>query len=269
MRILSLTLVLCLLAAFSNGQAHKVQKEKVKEKKVKPKREDNYIRLKGLRFGMDVTRPFQYLWTKGDRYGTEFSGDLEISPNLFPVFESGYEFMKIKTSYVDYSGQGSYSRFGIDYNFLQAENKNDKNILYGGLRYGFAFASQKVNNYLIDSYWGPTTGSFSNQNYFAQWGEILLGMKGEVFHNFYMGWSIRFKIQLNNKAIGYPPAYFIPGFGKAANGSNFDLTYSVYYNIPWDFRKNIGVKKLKPVTVKAKKEKKPVAKKPVLKKLTD
>jgi len=269
MRILKLTFFLCLLAAISFGQAHQVNKEKEKEKKVKPKRTDNYIRLKGLRFGMDVTRPFQYLWTKGDRYGTEFAGDLEIRPNLFPVFESGYEFMKIKTAYVDYSGQGSYSRFGMDYNFLQAENKNDKNILYGGFRYGFAVASQKVNNYLINSYWGPETGSFPNQKFFAQWGEILLGMKGEVFHNFYMGWSIRCKIQLNNKAIGYPPAYFIPGFGKAANGTNFDLTYSVYYNIPWDFRKNIGVKKPEPIKVKAKPVKKPVAKKPVLKKMTD
>jgi len=177
--------------------------------------------------------------------------------------------MKIKTPNVNYSGQGSYSRFGMDYNFLQAENKNDKNILYVGARYGFALASQQVNNYRIDSYWGPTTGSYGNQTFFAHWGEIVFGMKGEVFHNFYMGWSIRCKIQLNNKPIGYPPAYFIPGFGKAESGSNFDFTYSVYYNIPWDFRKNIGVKKPEQKKVITKQVKKPVVKKPVLKKLTD
>ena len=249
MRILSFTFVLCLLAATSFGQ-------KEPERKIKPKRTDNYIRMRGLRVGMDVNRPFQYLWTKGDRYGSEFSVDMELWPNLFPVFESGYDVMKINTNYIDYTGKGSYSRIGIDYNFLQAENQNDKNILFGGLRYGFSLANQQVNHYLIDSYWGPTEGQYGNQRYFAHWVEFMIGIKGEILHNFYMGWTVRGKIQLKNKDLGIPAAYFIPGFGKAAKGFNLDFTYSVYYNLPWDFRKSIGKKKPEP-------EKKPVVVKPV------
>ena len=65
MKILRYTFILCLLATISYGQAEQ-------EKKLVPKREDNYIRMRGLRFGMDVTRPFQDLWTKGNRYGTDF-----------------------------------------------------------------------------------------------------------------------------------------------------------------------------------------------------
>lgn len=240
MRILSFTFVLCLLAAISFGQAKE-------EKKIKPKRTDNFIRMRGIRIGMDVTRPFQNLWTKGNRYGSEFSGDIELWPNLFPVFESGYDVMKIKTNFIDYTGQGSYSRIGMDYNFLQAENKNDKNVLYAGLRYGFTLARQQVNQYLVNSYWGPTIGQFGNQNFFAHWGEFLVGIKGEIFHNFFMGWIIRGKVKINNKDLGLPPVYFIPGYGKAERGVNFDFTYSVYYNLPWDFRKSIGVKKPEPV----------------------
>ncbi len=236
MRILSFTFVLCLLWAISFGQAKP-------EKKLKPKRTDNYIRMRGIRAGMDITRPFQDLWTKGNRYGSEFSFDMELWPNLFPVFESGYEIMKIKTNYVDYRSSGSYSRIGIDYNFLQAENKNDKNILFGGLRYGFTLAKQQVNSYQIDSYWGSITGNFPSQNYFAHWGEILLGIKGEIFHNFFMGWTIRGKVNLNHKDLGLPPVYFIPGYGKAEKGFNLDFTYSIYYNLPWDFRKSIDKKK--------------------------
>jgi hypothetical protein len=236
MRILRFTFVLCLLAAISYGQ-------KEPQKKIKPKRTDNYIRMKGIRFGADITRPFQDLWTKGNRYGTEFSADMELWPNLFPVFESGFDVMKINTSYIDYKSSGSYSRIGMDYNFLQAENKNDKNIFYVGLRYGFVLARQQVNSYTIDSYWTPTTGRFSNQNYFAHWGEFLVGIKGEIVHNFYMGWTIRGKIKLNNKDLGMPPTYFIPGYGKAEKGFNLDFTYSVYYNLPWDFRKSIDRKK--------------------------
>ncbi len=236
MRILSFTFVLCLLAAISYGQ-------KEPQKKIKPKRTDNYIRMKGIRLGADISRPFQNSWTKGDRYGSEFSADMELWPNLFPAFESGIDIMKIKTDYVDYKSSGSYSRFGIDYNLLQAENKNDKNVFYVGLRYGFVLARQQVNSYSMDSYWGTTTGRFGNQNYFAHWGEFLLGIKGEIVHNFYMGWTIRGKIRLDNKDLGMPPAYFVPGYGKAANGFNFDFTYSVYYNLPWDFRKSIDRKK--------------------------
>lgn len=236
MRILSFIFVLCLLALTSHGQEQK-------EKKLKPKRTDNFVRMKGIRFGVDATRPFQDLWVKGNRYGYEFSADMELWPNLFPVIESGYDIMKIKNNYIDYTGKGGYSRIGMDYNFLQAENKDDKNILFAGLRYGFTLARQQVDSYLIESYWGPTTGSFEDQNYFAHWGEFLLGIKGEILHNFYMGWTIRGKVKLNYKDLGIPQVYFIPGYGKAEKGFNFDFTYSLYYNLPWDFRKSIGHEK--------------------------
>jgi hypothetical protein len=193
--------------------------------------------MRGVRVGLDLTRPFQNYWTKGNRYGSEFTVDLELWPNWFPVFESGYEFMKLETNYIDYSAQGSYSRFGIDYNFLQAHNKNEKDILYFGLRYSFTVAKQTVDRYLIDSYWGKETANFASQNFFAHWGEFLVGIKGEIFRNLYMGWTIRGKVNFNQKDVGYPPLYFIPGYGKAEKGFNLDFTYSVYYNLPWDFRK--------------------------------
>ena len=236
MKILSFTFILCLIASISFGQAEP-------KKKYKPKRTDQYIHMKGIRFGMDVTRPFQDLWTKGNRYGNEFSADMEIWPNLFPVFETGYEVFKIKTSYVDYSSNGSYSRIGIDYNLLQAHTEKDKDVFFIGLRYGFTVANQQVNNYTIGSYWGQQEGSFGNQSYFAHWSEIVFGIKGQLFNNFYMGWTIRGKMKLSKTGLEFPPIYFIPGYGKAEKGFNLDFTYSVYYNIPWDFRKSAGKKK--------------------------
>lgn len=254
MKILSFTFVLCLLAAISFGQ-------KEPEKKIKPKRTDNFIRMKGIRVGTDITRPFQDLWTKGNRYGYEFMADMEMWPNLFPVFESGMDILKIKTDYIDYKSTGTYSRIGIDYNLLQAENKNDKNILYIGLRYGFTLAKQQVNSFHIDSYWSPVVGRYPSQNYFGHWGEFLLGLKGELFHNFYLGWTIRGKVNLNHKDLGMPPVYFIPGYGRADKGFNMDFTYSVYYNLPWDFRKSAGKSKADLPATKAPAQKKPVEKK--------
>lgn len=253
MKILSFTFVLCLITLISFGQSEP-------KKKYKPKRTDNFIRMKGIRVGADISRPFQDLWTKGNRYGSEFSFDMELWPNLFPVFETGYDIMKIKTDYVDFRGAGSYTRLGFDYNILQAESKNDKNVFFLGLRYGFTLAKQEVNSYVIGSYWTPTTGSFGTQNYSAHWTEFLLGIKGEIFHNLYMGWTIRGKIKINSKDLGMPPVFFIPGYGKADKGFNADFTYSVYYNLPWDFRKSIDRKKAasdKPI--KQTESKKPVS----------
>ncbi len=236
MKILKFTLFLCFLAVTSYGQ-------KEPEKKIKPKRTDNYIRMKGLRISTDITRPFQDLWIKGNRYGSEFSVDMELWPNLFPVFETGLDYMKLNTSYVNYKSSGSYSRIGIDYNVLQAENTNDKNIFVVGLRYGFALAKQQVNSYTIDSYWNTVTSDFASQNYGAHWAEFLIGMKGEVIKNIYLGWTIRGKILINHKDLGMPPVFFIPGYGKASHSFNADFTYTISYNLPWDFRRSIDKKK--------------------------
>lgn len=236
MKILKFTFVLCLLAIISYGQ-------KEPTKKLKPKRTDNFIRMKGLRISTDITRPFQDLWIKGNRYGSEFSVDMELWPNLFPTFETGLDFMKLNTNYVNYKGSGSYSRLGMDYNVLQAENTNDKNIFVIGLRYGFALAKQQVNSYTIDSYWKPVTGNFGSQNYGAHWAEFLIGMKGEVIRNIYLGWTIRGKVLVDKTNLKMPPVFFIPGYGKASHSFNADFTYSISYNLPWDFRKSIDRKK--------------------------
>jgi len=208
--------------------------------------------MRGIRFGSDLTRPIQDLWTKGDRYGYEFSADMELWPNLFPTFETGYDVMKIQTPNVDYAGQGPYSRIGIDYNFLEAQSHKDKDILFIGFRYGFTAANQQVNQYLIDYYWGQTIGSYPTQSYFGHWGEIVLGLKGEIFRNFYLGWSVRGKIKFNHADLGMPPVYFIPGFGKADKGFRLDFTYSVFYNIQWEFRKKKDTKATEAAAEKAK-----------------
>lgn len=242
MKILSFTFILFLSAVISYGQAER-------KPKYKPKRTDNYIHMRGIRVGFDMTRPFQSLWTKGNRYGTELSIDMELWPNLYPVFETGFDALKIKTNYVDYKSNGNYSCIGIDYNILQSESKKDRDIFFVGLRYGFALSHQQVDQYTTNSYWGQIAGRFGNQRYFAHWGEFLIGIKGELFRNCFMGWTIRGKVNLNQRNVGFPPVYFIPGYGKAEKGFNLDFTYSVYYNIPWDFRKSAGIK-----TAKVKKE---------------
>lgn len=229
MRIFSFTLILCLLTLISQGQE--------RELKLKPKRTDNFIHMDGLRVGLDISRSMQHLWNKGNRYGTELSFDFELVPNLYPVLETGWEKLRMRQDYVDYSSSGSYTRLGFDYNLLVAEHQKDMDMVYVGLRYGFDFANQQVKEYLIPNYWGDITGSFGRQNYNSQWAEFVLGMKGEIFKNFFLGWGIRGKLKLNQKDFDIPHVYFNPGYGPAEKKFNFDFSYSVYYNLPFNFRK--------------------------------
>jgi hypothetical protein len=231
MKILKLTFALFLLATISFAQPNE-------PKKRMPKRTDNFIRMRGIRAGFDLTRPFQDWWTDGSRYGSELSFDLELWPNWFPALETGYEVMKLKTENIDYASSGNFTRIGFDYNFLEAETVKDKDLFYAGLRYGFSLAHQKTYKYQIDNYWGPETGSYPRQDYTAHWIEMVVGLKGEVLKNVYLGWSVRGKIKLSEKNLDMPPVYFIPGYGKAEKGFTLDFSYSIYYNLPWDFRRS-------------------------------
>ena len=229
MKIFSFTLILCLLTVISRGQE--------RDLKIKPARTDKYIHMDGLRIGMDVSRSLQHLWNKGDRYGTELSADIELFPNFYPIVETGWEKLKIQQDYINYSSSGSYTRIGFDYNLQVSESQKDKDMVYVGLRYGFDFASQQVDEYLIENYWGDIQDSFGKQNYNAQWAEAVLGIKGEIFKNFFLGWSIRGKLRVNQKEMEMPHVYFDPGYGPAEKKFNFDFSYSIYYNLPFNFRK--------------------------------
>ncbi|RKD91533.1 DUF6048 family protein [Mangrovibacterium diazotrophicum] len=230
MKIFNYTLTIALILLSLSSWAQE------KEKKKMPKRTDNYIHMPGIRIGFDLTRPYQNLWTKGDRYGSEFSGDIELKPNLYGAVEIGWEKFKMNHAYVDYESAGSYTRIGIDYNLLTTESADERDIFYVGLRYGFGAASQTVNSYSFDDYWGDTSGSFPKQNFTSHWMEVVLGLKGEILKNFYMGWSVRAKFMLAQKDFDIPPIYFTSGFGKSEGGVTLDFTYSVYYTLPFKFR---------------------------------
>ncbi len=213
------------------------------EQRIKPKRTDNFIRMDGIRLGTDLTRPFQSLWNKGDRMGVEFSADIELRPNIYPVAEAGWEKFTLDQDFVNYTSSGPYIRAGLNYNLLAAETKDERDILYIGFRYGISLATQEVHSYRINNYWGPATGSFPAQNYQSQWIEVIFGITGELFKNVYLGWSLRGKFNVIQKDFDMPPAYFNPGYGKAENSMNVDMTYSLFYTLPFEFGRNKKEKK--------------------------
>jgi len=229
--ILTTIISILLLCSTEYARGQQPQKEK------KPQRTDNFIHMEGIRIGTNLSMPFQSFWTKGDRYGVEANVDFELKPNLYPVAEIGWEKMKMDQDYVKYNSSGSYLRIGLNYNLLESESKKEKDILYIGCRYGLSYATQQIESYTVNnSYWNVenvVSGSFPSQNYHCQWIGLLLGLKGEIAKNFYMGWAIHYKVAVLKGNLDMPIASFAPGYGNIEKGSAFDFTYSIAYNIPF------------------------------------
>jgi hypothetical protein len=187
----------------------------------------------GISVGADLSR-FVVPFVDSTRYGWEFTGDYEVIKDLFLAAEIGSETTNLKTSTYDYSSSGGYTRIGVDYNYMKQIDKDSKDKMFIGLRYGFTTFYHEANNITInDDTWGDLNGvSIPGSWIFANWVEVGTGMRARLFNNFYLGWSARMRIKLGatNDELLYP--YTIPGYGKTWSSTAIGINYSIYYKIP-------------------------------------
>jgi hypothetical protein len=66
----------------------------------------------------------------------------------------------------------------------------------------------------------------------AHWGELVFGMKGELFPNFFFGWSFRAKFPFAVTKDDNIKPYIVPGIGKITGGTPFDFSVGLYYRLP-------------------------------------
>ena len=195
--------------------------------------QDTLTWTRGLRFGYDLSRVAQY-YLQPDRKAMEFSFDTEYKEDKFFTIEAGVEQSQKNSDVISYKSNGYYGRVGFDYNFLGRDKlEKGHDIVFIGLRYGYFNLNQTLNKYMIPSYYPSDTawGSYPSKNLSGHWIEAVFGLKVEIVKNLFMGASLRGKVLLySTKADNYP--YFMPGYGKRANGANFGINYSIYYQIP-------------------------------------
>jgi hypothetical protein len=142
----------------------------------------------------------------------------------------------------NYTTSGSYIKLGVDYNTYENWYGMNNSIYIGG-RYAFSTFNQTLNStFIYDSnrYWSPdafATGSRNGEEYGglnASWLEFLVGVKAELFANFYLGASVRLGFLVSNKEADNFPNLWIPGFNRVTDGSNFGVgyNYSISYFLP-------------------------------------
>lgn len=187
----------------------------------------------GIRIGIDISR-FALHFFQPYRTDVAVQADVRLNKKLYGAFELGYNRTSHSDTSYTYKGSGAYATIGVDYDFLKKKDPNEKNMVYGGIHYGFARNTYEVPAYNIhNEYWeSETPGSFPKTNMTAHWIELTFGMRVEALPNFFLGWALREKIMISNNAVeGFDPIV-IPGFGSGSKSSQFDMTYTVSYYIP-------------------------------------
>lgn len=209
-----------------------VQSQEKKKDSITPKTEQY-----GLRVGVDLYRLTKSFYDK-EYKGLELVGDYRLTKNYFLAAEIGNENKTTNDDRLNFTTKGTYLKVGFDYQCY--ENwLNMRNVLSIGLRYGASSFSQELNSYKIyntSPYFQETASIYSGQKFdglTAQWIEVVAGLKAEVLHNVFVGFSVRInKFVSNSKPDGFDNLY-IPGFNRTYDGDfGAGFNYTISYFLP-------------------------------------
>ncbi len=200
------------------------------------KKDTVYLNKYGLRIGLDLYNPIHTVFDN-NRKGLEIIGDYRITKKYFAAAELGYIENTSDEDFMNFTTNGSYIKLGVDYNAY--ENWLDmENMIYVGLRYGFSTFSQTLNSFTInnDPFYDDLRAVENGHKYDglnAHWGEIVLGVKAELFNNLYLGFSFSGKKIISSKQPDNFKNLFVPGFNRVfLNNSGFGFNYTISYLIP-------------------------------------
>ena len=191
----------------------------------------------GIRLGADLFKLTRSFYDKNYQ-GIEVVGDYRLTRKHFIAAEIGNEKKTVDDDQLNFTTNGSYIKVGFNYNAY--ENwLNMENQIYVGLRYGFSTFSQTLNSYSVyntDQYFAENNVTLSDEKFSglsAQWLEVVAGMKAEVFHNVFIGFSFSVNRLLSQKQPDNFENLYIPGFNRTYNGDfGVGFNYTVSYFIP-------------------------------------
>ena len=185
-----------------------------------------------VRVGYDLSRlALPYVRNNGS-HGFEVSADGEIAYNFFPTVEIGRQSLKRSSDSLRYSMSGDYFRVGLDYNVINYKHRLDRDIFFLGVRLGTSRFSHEAPLAVVNGVLGTDECSIPKANLKATWGEAVVGLKGELVKNLYMGVTVRAKMMFSHTSYKTMTPYIIPGFGKGFYRFNAGLSYSILYAIP-------------------------------------
>lgn len=163
----------------------------------------------------------------------ELTADVQVK-NFLLSADLGYAALYQTEEYHHYSNKGNYLRVGLDYNFIK--DRHNPNIIFGGFRYCVATFDENIDFSTYNAVEGitlwPEERTQMNQSGISgSWGELVAGMKVDIFKGFHMGLTCRYKILASDDRNDTFSNYYIPGYGKRTGNSNWGISYYVGYRL--------------------------------------
>jgi len=185
-----------------------------------------------IRSGVDLSRFILPYMNDITVSGFELSVDAEIKYNFFPIVEFGMNTIEDNTELHNYTAEGSYWRVGLNYNMLKYQHRLDQNIFFIGARYARSLYWQQSSNITFENEWGVSTTNLPKNNLNLTWVEAVIGIRGEVYKNFFLGYTIRVKGKISSSDDNNITPYFIPGYGSAIKNIRTGMSFTASYAIP-------------------------------------
>lgn len=197
-----------------------------------------YKQKYGLRLGADMSKLARSFFD--DNYtGFEIMADYRLTKRIYIAGEIGTEERTLENEFLSNISTGSYFKGGIDINFYR--NWLDmENMIYAGFRVGASTFSQTRSDFTVydvnNQYWGDQFTVEDREAFdglTAIWGEIQIGLKAELFNNFFAGVNIQLKFLVSETEPDNYENLYIPGFnrtydsGAIGGGFGFNLSYLV------------------------------------------
>lgn len=191
----------------------------------------------GLTVSLDLSRIGNSLWDS-EYQGIEIGADYRFSEDLYIAGELGNENSIYNEDNILNEANGSYIKLGVNYNIYD-NWIGMRNLIYAGIRYGFAAYSQNLKSYRIyttDNYFPPdireTDKTFSKLT--ANWIELQAGVRVNMFGNVYLGAHVQLKNMITSTAIPNFDNLYVPGFHRTFDYSSIGVGwgYSISYLIP-------------------------------------
>lgn len=188
------------------------------------------IRLfEGFSVSADVVGPIMYKFSSWGQF--EGALRMNLKERYFPIVELGLGHSDHTDDNTDlhFKTNSPYIRIGCDYNF--AKDLYSGNRVFGGIRLAYSKIKFDLDGPdLVDPVWGQTfVYNFKDQDASARWAELVFGIEAKIWHNFHLGWSLRYKMRLSQSKPEIGQAWYIPGFGK-----NDDHTFGGTFNLIFD-----------------------------------
>ncbi len=196
------------------------------------KAENDTLFVPSVRIGLDVSGVARQ-FVEPETITGEISVDVEWQNNYFAALEAGMMTVDVEKETHRYQADGYFFRLGADFNILGRTPQNPHDLVLLSVRYGYSALNHEAPFIVIpDPFWGNYQTAVPAHRYRAHWIEAGLGLKTHLFHNIFIGWSLRGRLLLTSTKEPAMEPYFIGGFGKSNGNTNLMLHYLILYRIP-------------------------------------